>query len=192
MSLRPRSFPVRGFTLAEVAVTIAVVGLALVWMLQALNTAKVTAAHTRNMKLARELALLTLGQIESGLYADEITDERIEGTYAEEGYPSFSFEAVIGEGNFRPSPDDPAFDNWLEERRQAEDAADNDEDEVEQPYDKVQIRVEFPPLVDLPHELVLERWLPWDQLHPSDEDETSGDGTDTGSSGSGGSSGGGT
>lgn len=166
----------RGFTLAEVAVTIAVVGLALVWMLQALNTAKVTAAHTRNLKLARELALLTLGQIESGLYAEEMSGDRIEGTYAEEGYPDFLFEAIIGEGNFRPALDDPAFDNWLEERRQAE--LEDDDEEVEQPYDKVQVRVRFPPLQDLPSELLIERWLPWDQLHPSEvEDEQDGSGS---------------
>ena len=54
-----------GFTLAEVAVTIALVGLALVYMLQGLNTAKITAAYTRNIKLSKELALLTLGRIES-------------------------------------------------------------------------------------------------------------------------------
>lgn len=169
MTRRPQQL--RGFTLAEVAVTIAVVGLALVWMLQALNTAKVTAAHTRNLKLARELALLTLGQIESGLYAEEITGDRIEGTYAEEGYPDFSFEAIIGEANFMPEPDDPAFDNWLEERRQAE-QDDEDEEDVEQPYDKVRIKVSFPPLQDLPAELEIERWLPWDQLHPSEEEES--------------------
>ena len=27
------------------------------------------------------------------------------------------------------------------------------------------------PLLDLPHELKLERWLPWDQVHPPEEDE---------------------
>ncbi|HVS19734.1 MAG TPA: prepilin-type N-terminal cleavage/methylation domain-containing protein [Planctomycetota bacterium] len=72
-----------GFTLAEVAVTIAVVGLALVWMLQALNAAKLTAAQTRNLKLSRELALQTLGQLESGLFEDDLVDDRIDGTYAE-------------------------------------------------------------------------------------------------------------
>jgi hypothetical protein len=161
--------PAAAFTLAEVAVTIAVVGLALVWMLQALNTAKVTAAQTRNLKLARELALYTLGQIEGGLYEEEISDERIEGTYAEEGYPDFYFEAVIGDANFRPSENDPTFDNWLEERRQAE--LESDEEEVEQPYEKVQIRVQFPPIQDLKSELVIERWLPWNQIHPPEESE---------------------
>ncbi len=154
----------RGFTLAEVAVTIAVVGLALVWMLQALNSAKLTAAYTRNLKLARELALLTLGQIEAGLYQEEVGDERIDGTYAEQGHPEFHFEAVFGDENLRPDPDDPSFDNWRQEELDRQD--DPDEEEVEQPYEKVQVRVTFPPIQDLKNELVIERWLPWAQLHP--------------------------
>lgn len=181
MNARTASSKAAGFTLAEVAVTIAVVGLALVWMLQGLNTAKVTAAHTRNLKLARELALLTLGQIESGLYSEEIDDDHIEGSYAEEGYPKFGFEVVIGDENFRPAADDPAFDNWLEERRQSELEA--DEEEIEQPYERVQVRVSFPPVLDLPSELVIERWYPWRQLHPPEEGEQGADepgGTGTG------------
>jgi len=159
-----------GFTLAEVAVTIAVVGLALVWMLQALNAAKLTAAQTRNLKLSRELALQTLGQVEAGLFEEELVDERIEGTYAEEGYPDFFYELVIGDENFMPPPDSEAFDNWLEERRQKE--YDDEDDEAEQPYEKVQIKVVSPPIGELKNELVIERWLPWTQLHPSDDETT--------------------
>lgn len=157
-----------GFTLAEVAVTIAVVGLALVWMLQALNAAKLTAAQTRNLKLSRELALLTLGQVESGLFEEDLDDERLEGTYAEEGYPEFAYEVVIGDENFQPPPDSEAFDNWMEERRQAE--YDDEDDEAEQPYEKVQIKVVFPPIGELKNELVVERWLPWKQVHPADDE----------------------
>lgn len=155
------------FTLAEVAVTIAVVGLALVWMLQALNAAKVTAAQTRNLKLARELALLTLGQVESGLFEEDLDDERLEGTYAEEGYSEFAYEVVIGDENFQPPPDSEAFDNWLEERNQA--LYEDEDDEAAQPYEKVQVKVVFPPIGELKNELVVERWLPWEQVHPADE-----------------------
>lgn len=157
-----------GFTLAEVAVTIAVVGLALVWMLQALNAAKVTAAQTRNLKLARELALLTLGQVESGLFEEDLDDETLAGTYAEEGYSDFAYEVVIGDANFQPPPDSEAFDNWLDERQRAL-AQDDGEDEAEQPYEKVQVKVIFPPIGELENELIMERWLPWEQLHPSEE-----------------------
>lgn len=161
-----------GFTLAEVAVTIAVVGLALVWMLQGLNSVKMTALHTRNLKLAKELALLTLGQIESGLFADEVDDQRIEGTYAEEGYPDFQFEAVLGEDSFRPEQDTDAFDNWEEERlRKEREAVDEDESEQDQPYERIQIKVTFPKFEEFKNEFVLERWLPWEQVYPKDEDE---------------------
>lgn len=175
MSPRPRQ---RAFTLAEVAVTIAVVGLALVWMLQALNAAKVTAAQTRNKKLARELALLTLGEIESGLYAEEVSEEYIEGSYAEVGYPDFFFEAVFGDDNFRPSSEDPSFDNWVEERLMRED--EDEDEEAEQPYEKVQVRVTFPPIQEMKNEYTLERWLPWNQVHPPEEDEATGIGGGSG------------
>ena len=58
-----------GFTLAEIAVTIVIVGIGLVLVLQGLNHSKMTAAHTRNMKLARELGHLTMGQVEAGIYS---------------------------------------------------------------------------------------------------------------------------
>ena len=170
-----RSARRRGFTLAEVAVTIALVGLALAWMLQVLNAAKLNAAQARNLKLARELALLTLGQIESGLFADEIDDERIDGTYAEEGYPDFGFEAVIGDENFRPDEDDlEAFDNWRHEqdRKRRESRKDGkEEDEAEQPYEKIQVKVTFPQVQELKNEYVLEHWVAWKQIHPDEEGE---------------------
>jgi prepilin-type N-terminal cleavage/methylation domain-containing protein len=160
-----------GFTLAEVAVTIALVGLALVWMLQAINAAKLTAAYTRNWRLARELALLTLGQIEAGMYPDEVADARFEGNYADEGYPEMSFEVVVGEENFRPSEEDPAFDNWRYEQERKERLRDDEEPEAEQPYEKVQIKITFPRVQELENELVIERWLPWKQVHPDEEAE---------------------
>ena len=162
-----------GFTLAEVAVTIALVGLALAWMLQILNAAKLNAAQSRNLKLSRELALLTLGQIESGLFADEMDDERIEGSYVEEGYPDFAFEAVIGDENFRPDEDDQqAFDNWRHEQQAKERDSKEEDEEAEQPYEKIQIKVTFPKIQELTNEYVLERWVAWKQIHPDEESET--------------------
>ncbi len=168
----------KGFTLAEVAVTIALIGLALAWMLQVLNASKLNAAYSRNLKLSRELALLTLGQIESGQFADDIDDERIEGTYAEEGYPDFSFEVVLGDENFRPDPTDQrAFDNWQYERdrrereKRAEDsssASEGEDEEEDKAYEKIQIKVTFPKVQEMRNEYTLERWLPWRQLHPEE------------------------
>jgi hypothetical protein len=158
------------FTLAEVAVTIAVVGLAMVYMLQALSTAKMTAAQTRNLKLSKELALLTLGRIESGLYEEELDDEIIEGTYAEEGYPDFSFQAAIGDENLPERVEDGSyFDNWRWEDEQ--DDEDEDDEDAVQPYEKIQIRVIFPKIQELKNELVIERWVAWEQLHPPEDDE---------------------
>lgn len=159
-----------GFTLAEIAVTIAIVGLILVFVLQGINEAKLMAAHTRNLRLARELALLTLGQIESGLYIEEIRDDRIEGSYADDGYPDFAFEAVLGDKNFRSDTRSRGYDNWNEET----DEEDEEDEEAEQPYEKVQVKVVFPGVSEDPanNELVLERWLPWKQVHPDEEEET--------------------
>ena len=178
-----------GFTLAEVAVTIAIVGLALAWMLQTLSSSKMTAAYSRNLKLARELSLYTLGQIESGLFEEELENERIEGVYADEGYPDFAFEAVIGDESLSPDPtNQQSFDNWRHERDQRDRkrssaTSDEDEEEVEEPYERIQVRVTFPKLGELKNEYVIERWLPWRQLHP--EEPTGEDGAaGAGSSGS--------
>ncbi len=172
LALRPaRSGTRPGFTLAEVAVTIAVVGLALVWMLQALHAVKLTALHTRNMKLAKDLALLTLGQIEAGLYVDELSDERLEGNYAEEGFPDFLFEAILGDDSFRPEEGTEAFDNWATERSQKEAELDPSEEPPEEPYERIQIKVSFPKFEEFKNEVVFERWLPWDQVYPKTESE---------------------
>lgn len=186
-----RSRREKGFTLAEVAVTIALVGLALAWMLQVLNASKLTAAYSRNLKLSRELALLTLGQIESGVYADDIDRDRIEGSYAEEGFPDFFFEAVIGDENFRPDPNDQrAFDNWKHERDQKKRSRSSDEEseEAKQAYEKIQLKVTFPKIQELKNEYVIERWIPWKQLHP-EEEKAAGENADPNASGNGGAGG---
>ncbi len=179
----------RGFTLAEVAVTIAIVGLALAWMLQTLSSSKMTAAYSRNLKLARELSIYTLGQIESGLYAEELDQDRIEGSYADEGYPDFFFEAVLGDESLSPNRDDAqAFDNWRHEQQVKQRNATREEEELEeseQPYEKVQVRVTFPKIGDLKNDYIVERWLPWKQVHPDEEaaeGEQAGSGANSGSS----------
>ena len=85
--------PRGGFTLAEVAVTLLIVSFALVLILQGLNVAKFSAAQTHNRKVARELALLTLGRVQSGLYWEDLDGEpgEIPGSYAEEGYEDWRF-----------------------------------------------------------------------------------------------------
>ncbi len=157
-SSRPRS----GFTLAEVMVTIVIVGIALVLVLQGLNATKFEAAHTRNLKLSRELGLLTLGQIEAGLFQEDTVRDRLFGTYAEQGHEFFEYEVVFGDDGFLTEDELYRYDPWRRE--------DDDEDEeIEEPYEIVQVKVTFPQIRGYKNELVLERWLPWDAVYPPEE-----------------------
>ncbi len=168
-----------GFTLAEVAITLVIVGMTLLWVLEGLNNAKMTAAHTHNAKIAAELAMQTLGEVEAGLYWDEIDDTGLAGNYAEEGYETFVWEIVLGDEAFFDSTMDDqegtlAFDSWkyqreLEEGRDED--SDEDEEDVEEPYEKVKIRVTFPQYTEQTAEVVLERWIPWKQVYGQDEEE---------------------
>ncbi len=155
-----------GFTLAEVAVTIVIVGIALVLVLQGLNASKITAAHTRNQKLARDLGLFTLGQVESGLLRDDI-ETGMAGNYAEEGYSDFSWEIAVGDDALSQSSQtnkDGRFDSWAPTA--AEEEAKRDEDEnAEEPYEKVRVRVTSPKIREFSNELTLERWIPWNQVY---------------------------
>lgn len=192
-----------GFTLAEVAVTIVIVGIGMLLVLQGLNTAKMTAAQTRNIKLSRDLALMTLGQVSSGLFQEDI-ENGLSGTYAEEGYPQFSYEVIVGDQSFEGTSEaDGTFDTWqhqrqLQDEREAERRRDSEEEEDpqdrEEPFEKVKIRVTFVPKIrvgetELKNELVLEEWMPWKQVYGEKEEEpptSEGASTSTASSGSGG------
>lgn len=171
-----------GFTLAEVAVTIAIVGIALTMLVQGLNKAKFEAAHTRNLKVARELALTTLGEIAGGVYADELDDDdRLDGTYADYGYEDFSFEVLIGDQQFEDVDDDEQdsnlpYDTVLARRQREEDARadsdedeDEDEDEIEEPYETVKIRVRFPAIKEYDNDFTLEQWMEWSLIHGEPE-----------------------
>lgn len=158
----------RGFTLAEVAVTIVIVGIGMLLVLQGLNNAKMTAAHTRNMKLSRELALLTLGQVEAGLYQEDIENGLV-GSYAEEGYPDFSFEVVVGDDAFYEPTDGRRFDSWA--ARDDEEDDDEEEEESEEPFEKVKIRITSPKITERVNELVFERWMPWKQVYGEEEED---------------------
>jgi len=158
----------RGFTLAEIAVTIVIVGIGLLLVLQGLNTAKLTAAHTRNMKLARELGLLTLGRIASGEYQEDV-ESGMADTYADEGYPDFMFELVLGDDSFIERDDDGRFDNWDPDLYD-DDEDDDEEEDAEQPYEKVKVRITYPAIRDMSNQLSLEQWIPWVQVYGEDED----------------------
>lgn len=160
---------------------IVIVGMGLIWILEGLNLAKLTAAHTCNYKRARDLALVTLGQVESGQFQEDISRGLV-GNYAEEGFPEFSYEVIVGDETFREKNADGSFDSW-ELRGKAKEEADKKkkegEDAPEEPFEKVKIKITFPKIREFPSELVLERWMPWKQVYGEDEEDKSKDGTST-------------
>ncbi len=168
-----------GFSLAEVAVTIAIVAITVLACYQGLDGSMLTAAQTRNMKVARELAQLTLGQVESGLYWEEI-ESGIGGSYAEEGYPSFYYEIALGDDQFIDvDTSQQRFDSWAyqtelrEQRLLDEGATDEEIDEQEQSFEEVRVRVTFDSVLDFSNEVILERWIPWEQVYGPDEERDS-------------------
>jgi type II secretory pathway pseudopilin PulG len=158
----------QAFTLAEVAVTIVIVGIALVLSMQGLNGSKLQAAQTRNYKLARELGTVTLGEVGAGMWAAEVSDGLM-GSYAEQGYPEFSYELVVGDDQLSDESnyESQRFDSWAPDR----DEEDEEEEETSQPYEKVRIRVIFPKVQEYENTLTLEQWFPWDQVYGSSEEQ---------------------
>lgn len=172
-----------GFTLAEVAVTLLIVAMGTTLVLQGIITAKMSAAHTHQRKVARGLALYTLGQLESGLFWEELDGDGdvLSGTYADEGHEDFSWELVLGDEEFTQYADDDRqsayHDSWQSERerrdRLRDDEDEDDDEKVAEPFEKVRIKVVFPKLGERPNELVLEDWIPWQQVYGSQETEGS-------------------
>ena len=171
----------RGFTLVEAALAIALVGMALTATLQILQASKLSAAHTRDQKTARVLALKTLGEIESGLRWDELDEGALlSGSYAEDDYPAFYWELAVGDQQFSIQEDtDPygPIDNWALRRERDEYLAANEDDDLlegesAEPYEKIRIRVTYPKYSNFKNELTLERWIRWDQVYrPAEGDD---------------------
>lgn len=168
-----------GFTLAEAAITIAIVAIVITMVLQGLQGAETSAAHTRYKKTAYELGVGMLGEISAGLYMEEI-ETGTTGSFADLDEPDFYWEIALGDDVLEAESgggDERPFDN-LAARREWEDDQDDDsefdedDEEAEEPFEKVKLRVTYPVLVaDYPNTLVLERWIPWDQVYGPDEDE---------------------
>ena len=164
-----------GFTLAEAAVTIAIVAIVLTVMLQGLEGAKFSAAHNRARKTAYELGTEMLGLISAGLWQEEI-ETGLTGSFAEQDEPDFYWEVALGEDALAEASEDGTerpFDNY-EARRDWEDSQDDDLEEDEEntePFEKIKLRISYPKFSDYPQELVLERWIRWEQVYgPSEED----------------------
>lgn len=168
-----------GFTLAEVMLTIAIVGIGLTLVVQGLTTAKVKALQTYNIKAARDLGMLTMGRIRAGLYQEEL-DTRLSGNYAEEGFQYFYFDVLLADEQFEDTAgtgtEGPFHDSWAAREEREEEArrdsdSDEDEDEIEEDYEKVRIKVSFPPVPEYQNYVILEEWIPWKQVYGTDEDE---------------------
>ncbi len=180
---RPRA----GFTLAEVAVTLLIVGIGLVYVLQGINAAKMTALYTHQKKVAREMATLTLGQIESGLFWEEVDlgGDMLQGNYADEGYEAYEWEVVFGrEEEFSTrldsdydDPDDPyatgRFDSLTYRRKLEADREDDDEEDIdsEEPFEEVRIRVTLTSDWGGRELITLERWVPWKLVYGESEED---------------------
>lgn len=167
-----------GFTIAEAAVTIAIVALVLTTILQSLEGAKVSALHTMLQKSARELGLEMLGEIEAGRWQDEI-DSGSSGTFANRDETEVSWELALGDDAFPDRPDESyddqyrPFDNFRarDEWRDQNSALEDEEEEDTQPYEKVKLRIRFPKVRELSNELILERWIRWSQVYGEEEEE---------------------
>ncbi len=195
--MRPPRRARAGFTLAEVAVTLMIVSLAIVTILQGLTTVKHSAAETHHRKVAMELGMLTLGRLEAGLYREDLEasgsrGDVLAGTYAEEGYEEFSYELVLGEQQFSEELDETRapgayHDTWTHAREPEEEDQDDDEEEneVAEPFEKARIRVTFPKLSEAENHLVIERWIPWELVYGSESEGTGSSGTGSGTSGEG-------
>lgn len=171
-----------GFTLVEAAITIAIVGITLAASVQALHGATQTAAHTQRLKIARELSLEMLGEIASGLWAEDLESLRY-GTFASKDRPMYSYELALGDEPLEPARmgDDAhdlnpqRFDNWKFNReRELDDNPDLADEETEEPFEKVRIRVSFPTLPGLEQMdnfVELERWYAWGQVYLTEDEE---------------------
>jgi hypothetical protein len=121
-----------------------------------------------------------LGRIESGLYWEEVSDLRIDGTFADEGHPEFSFEAVLGDESFRERDElgYERFDNWRQKEEDRRDREGEPETDEEQPYEKVQVKIVFPKLGEFKNDIVVEKWVDWRRVHPEQEALDKGQSTD--------------
>lgn len=172
-----RSAPQGGFTLAEAAVTIAIVALMLIYVLQGLEGAKLAAFYTKQRKTAYELGVGLLGEIKAGLYREEL-ESGDTGDFSDKDEPDFSWEIALGEDALEESGDeDRPYDNLAERRSWEQDQEDEsnsdeeDDEEATEPFEKIKVRVIFPPLGDRPNDLVIEQWVAWVEIYGEDEEE---------------------
>ena len=174
-----------GFTLAEAAVTIAIVGIVLLAVMQGLQGAKMASLNVKNQKTAYELGTGLLGEIRVGLYREEL-ESGMTGDFAEQEEPDFRWEVTLGDDVSTDAGDgseERPFDNLQDRREREEDRenssdsrfTDEEDEEATEPFEKVKIRVTYPLVEEYPTELLLEAWIPWVEVYgPEEEEELAG------------------
>lgn len=187
---RRRPGPEDGFTLAEAAVTIAIVSIVLLMVVQGLQSATRKAYYTKVRKTAHELAQGLLGEVRCGLYRDEM-DTEMSGTFADQDEPDYRWEIVVGEDVFEDRDDeDRPFDNFAERRRREDEreesffGSEEEDEEQTEPFEKVKVKVIFPVMdEEQEDELILEAWVPWVEIYGPEEEEELGEGSAAGGGG---------
>ena len=125
-----------------------------------------TAAHTRNLKLSRELALLTLGRIESGLYQEEHRRRDHRGQLRRGGLPGLHLRGRDRRREPARARSTTARSSTTGQSREDEQAEDEDEEERRAALrEGPDPRHRSPRSSELKNELVLEHWIPWDQVY---------------------------
>jgi len=114
-----------GFTLVEVMVAVAAIGLAIVPALAARNQALAMAVEARNLSVVSRLAVQLLHRIEAGRVPDLF--DGYSGDFTEEGFPQITYVLGIGDASNYTSGigEDDAEQAW---RRLAEETWRNRED----------------------------------------------------------------
>jgi len=169
MKLQRNTSRAAGFTLAEIIVTMLIVGILLVVSVQGIQRTMSQAAYTRDSRIARELALLQLGRLEAGLYIDEVEDH-MEGDFSDDDQPYFQWELVLGTEEFHDEEvsESERFDSWEEYDEDEDEDADSGE-----PWVVARVKVRFPQHPGRSNELILERWMTRDFVYgPEDEDDS--------------------
>jgi type II secretory pathway pseudopilin PulG len=175
------------FTLAEVAVTLVIVGMTLLLVLEGLNSSRTTAAQSANRRLSLELGLMTMARVEAGLLWEDLDGigGTLSGSYAEEDYEAFFWEITVGEddnADFEQDQDSPYFDNFAHRQYVETESSDSDPEDRDPfsdsgstggSYEKVVVRVTYPQLMRSKptNVLVLERWIPLDLVFGKSDEQ---------------------
>jgi len=177
-----------GFTLAEVAVTLLIMGLCMLYVLQGLNESRHTAMYTYRTKMAREMATLLLSKVEAGAYWEDLeSDNMLSGACVEEDelYEDYFWEMTFGdeaefstvlEGDRKKWDRDDHTTLSYRDMQERERDHDEGEDELltEEPFEDVRVRITLETELENKVLITLEKKIPWDLVYGTNEEEEEG------------------